>query len=231
MAQQLINNGESGLIVRTKINENFTDVYSLIDSIPAGPEGPQGPQGPQGAPGSGGGPSLRLLLASGAYFTNQISGGALGTQSQAANSLRICPFQVNYGVTIDQVGVSVSTAVAASFVRVVVYDADEFGRPTTLLAQSGDIDASTAGTKLVSLSFTFVAGKRYWVGTHANGTCTLRAVSTASTLVLAVDTSATPSQRYNLLRTVTFGSADNWPAYANTQLSNTTPALVLMRVA
>ena len=27
MAQQIINDGESGLVVRTKLNENFTDTY------------------------------------------------------------------------------------------------------------------------------------------------------------------------------------------------------------
>lgn len=33
MAQQTINNGESGLVVRTKLNENFTEVYGAIDLL------------------------------------------------------------------------------------------------------------------------------------------------------------------------------------------------------
>lgn len=33
MAQQIINNGDSGLSARTKINDNFTEVYSSVASV------------------------------------------------------------------------------------------------------------------------------------------------------------------------------------------------------
>lgn len=209
---------------------------------PTGATGPEGPQGPQGVPGATGpqgpagtsGPNQSgegLALLAGGFLANTIAGGALGTQAQATNSLRIQPFQLNYGAIIDQVGVSVSTLLAGGLVRVVIYDADELGRPTTLLAQSPDIDAATTGTKMVSLNFTFVAGKRYWIGTHANSAFTLRSASVASMPVLGFDTAASPAPRYTLIRTVTFGSADNWPAFALSQLNANVPALVLMRVA
>lgn len=33
MPQQIINNGESGLVVRTKLNDNFTELYTGKDSV------------------------------------------------------------------------------------------------------------------------------------------------------------------------------------------------------
>lgn len=36
MAQQTVDNGDSGLVARTKINENFTETYSKQDALVSG---------------------------------------------------------------------------------------------------------------------------------------------------------------------------------------------------
>lgn len=36
MAQQTVDNGDSGLVARTKINENFTETYAKQDALVSG---------------------------------------------------------------------------------------------------------------------------------------------------------------------------------------------------
>jgi len=53
MSLSQINNGDSGLVARTKINDSFLVINDIVDLAtgptgPAGPTGPQGPIGPQG---------------------------------------------------------------------------------------------------------------------------------------------------------------------------------------
>lgn len=168
----------------------------------------------------------------GAFVGNGRSARIFGTVQGVANTVRINPVSFDQEMVINQALVSVSTGVAASNVRVVVFDADANGRPTTKLFESGNISTATSNTTpSVAAAFTFTARKRYWVGVHNSATATLRALAISAVPVISLSNAATPVMNTVLARTVTFGSLGNWPTYSNTQLSNSAVALVLFRIA
>jgi hypothetical protein len=173
-----------------------------------------------------------LKPLSGAFVGNGMSARVFGTVLGVANTVRISPVSFDQEMVIDQALVSVSTGVAASNVRVVVFDADANGRPTTKLFESGNISTATSNTTpSVSAGFTFTARKLYWVGVHNSSNATLRALAVSAVPVISLSNAATPIMNTVLATAATFGSLGNWPTYANTQLSNAAAALVLFRVA
>jgi hypothetical protein len=189
------------------------------------------------APPAGGG-SVTILgyqqmaPAVGEFIGNGMNATALGTQAQVANRTVIAPYISAYALTIDQVGISCSTLLAASSVKVVIYDADANGRPTTILRESATISTAATGTFFVAItSFTFTAGKKYWIGVRSSGTQTLRTLGVGATGAVTYTNAATPLIESALILTETYANAAaNW-TYAAAQHSNALVPLVLMRVA
>ena len=187
----------------------------------------------QGQPFDGATPFTPL---SGAFITSSISAAALATQACIANQIMICPFVVAYDMTIDQIGVSVSTLVAASEQRMVIYESDPTtGRPTNLIAVSAATSGAAAATVFATLAptVTLLRNKAYWIGVWSSSTQTLRTPGSTG-VPFGWTNAATPVPSRSLVATVTYNSTaspGNWPTYANSQISTRTPALVLMRVA
>ncbi len=224
---------------------------------PAGPQGETGPQGPQGEPGPQGetGPAgadgatgpqgepganaapTRLghapfAPAAGLFLSNNANATALGTQAQVANRTVIAPFVPAYGVTIDQLGVSVSTFLASANCKCVIYDSDSNGRPTTILRETANIDAGTNGTKLSAITtLALTAGHTYWIGVRSSGTQTVRTLAVGALPALDYTNAATPAARQVLIKTETFANAAADWTYASSQHSTALMPLVLMRVA
>ena len=228
---------------------------------PAGPQGDAGPTGPTGATGPAGpgvaaggsagqilakasgvdyatgwadvfrGLALPMRPASGVYIGPATSGAALGTTAQAANRNTIAPFSPAFDITIDQVAISVSTAVAASLAKVVIYASDADGRPSTVLAESAGISCATAATVTASLSLTFTAGRIYWIGVRVSANQTLRSLPAAAFPVLSYTNAASPVIQTVLTKTETYANAAATWTYTVGQHSNLTVPLVLMRVA
>ena len=208
----------------------------------AGPQGPQGiqgatgPQGIQGPAGENAAPNFdgytQMVPAAGAFVANSANATALGTQAQVANRTVIAPFVPAYDMTVDQLGVSVSTLLAANNAKVVIYAADNNGRPTTILRETANIDAATTGTRFASITpLAMAAGATYWIGVRASGTFTLRTLAVGSLPALSYTNAATPVAQQVLIKTETFANAaGNW-TYASSQHSNALMPLVLMRVA
>lgn len=196
-----------------------------------GTDGVDGSDGLNGADGLSMGQSL-IAPAAGAFLANATNASALSAVAQVADRVTIAPFVPRHAMTIDQLGCSISTLLAASSVKLVLYDSDAQGRPTTILRETATIDSATTGTKFASIaSFTFAAGKVYWLGLRASATQSVRTVSSAATPVLAATNAATPVLQTTLTKTETYANAAaNW-TYANSQLSNLSPPLILMRVA
>jgi hypothetical protein len=172
-----------------------------------------------------------LPLATGILGNAAIN--TLATVAGVANVLAVSLYVAPIAYTLDQVGISVSTAVASARVRVVIYEADSDGRPTNLMFVSTPFDASTTGTKFNAASFTFVAGKRYYVGVWHSANATVRAV-TAFGSPFGWSTAATPLAFRSLIFTSAFSEVADppaWPAFANTQFSSNAPPFVMFRVA
>lgn len=174
-----------------------------------------------------------VKLPAGLFTSAHTSGAALGTVLQVANRNTIAPFRPQYDMTIDQVGVSTSTGVAATTAKVVIYAADPAtGLPTTLIAESADISCATSGTTvMVALSVTFEAGKTYWIGARSSGAQTLRSITSGGLPMLSLSNAGTPVVRGSLLKLETYANPAAAWGYLDSHMSNTTVPLVLMRMA
>lgn len=220
---------------------------------PAGPNGTNGTNGTNGATGSTGAPgadgadgtdgangadglSMGQTLfapAAGVFLSNGPLANTLSTAAQVADRVTIAPFVVRHAITIDQLGCSISTIVAGATVKLVIYDSDAQGRPTTILRETAAIDAnSTAATRFAAIAaLTLQPGKIYWLGLRSSSTATIRTVNAAAAFVLSSTNAATPVQQTSLTKTETYATAAaNW-TYAAAQHSNLGPPLILMRVA
>jgi hypothetical protein len=87
---------------------------------------------------------------------------ATTTTTQSANTLRCFPFIPMKTFTIVSYSIEVTTAVAASNMRVLFYDSLN-GLPNAKLHESANIDSSTIGVKTVTQAYTFNAGTTYWL--------------------------------------------------------------------
>lgn len=179
----------------------------------------------------GGPATFPMRPAAGVYVANGINGSALGTVAQAANRVTISPFIPSFDMTIDQVAISVSTALAASNAKVVIYNSNADNQPSTVLTESADISCAVAGTITSTLAVAFVAGRLYWIGVRSSGTQTLRSLTAAALPVLSYTNAATPVIQGVLTKTETYASAAATWSYASSQHSNLTMPIVLMRVA
>jgi hypothetical protein len=82
-------------------------------------------------------------------------------------------FTARADVAIRGMALLVTTAVAASVAKFVVYDCDSNGRPNARMLETADVDCSTIGAKTASASLTLRSGLTYWLGVRANGTAAL----------------------------------------------------------
>jgi len=163
-------------------------------------------------------------------YIGNILTGSLTTSTFAANRMEIAPFLAGYNFSINQAGISISTAAAGS-ACIVIFAADENGRPTTLLAQSENIDTGSTGTKFASISQSFTAGTLYYIGVWTSAAPTFRCAQPYSCYAMTWSTASTPVRRAVLRRTETWGgTASNW-TYDVSQHAEASVTLVLMQVS
>ena len=91
----------------------------------------------------------------------------------AANGLRCWPFIPMKSFSIVSYSIEVTTAVAASNMRVLFYD-DLNGLPNAKLYESANIDSSTLGVKTVTQAYTFNAGTIYWLCVQTSAAVQIR---------------------------------------------------------
>jgi hypothetical protein len=170
----------------------------------------------------------------GQYYDNAFQGTASSTLAGAANRIDMAPFYTSQRLRIDQLGVSVSTAVASSLVRCFIYASGESGWPDELLYE-GDSDLSGAATGYVShsLDFTFDAGRQYWLGVRHSSTATLRSINVGSAVNLGVASNNAANYFTILRRTLAFATAlpANWNFVTADRVANVTPYSIRMRAA
>lgn len=100
-----------------------------------------------------------------------------GTTSFSANTLSFFPFIPASTFTIDQILLPVVTNAASGQASIAIYS-DLNSRPNSRLYLSSIIDCSTTGNKILTTSFTFTAGTKYWFSlTQNNATITFRGMS------------------------------------------------------
>lgn len=172
-------------------------------------------------------------VVTGQYYDNSFQGTASSTLAGAANRLDLAPYYTSVPLSIDQIGVAVSTAVAAATGKVVIYSADADGWPDVLLYESGDLDFSTTGYKSAALTFTFDSGVQYWVGVHHSSTATIRSINVSSAVNLGLTSSSAANYATILRRTVAYANSapSPWNFVNRDRVANTTPPSIRFRAA
>jgi len=103
------------------------------------------------------------IPASGGYINPlMVTYQATAATTYAVNALRCFIFMPMKTFTIVSYSINVTTAVAASNMRVLFYD-DLNGTPNAKLHESANVDTSTTGVKTVTQAYTFNAGTTYWL--------------------------------------------------------------------
>jgi hypothetical protein len=144
----------------------------------------------------------------GQYYDNSFHAAASGVIAGAANRAEMSPFFVSESVTIDQIGVSVSTAVAGSLLKCFIYGSNSQGWPDQLLYEGSD-DLSGAAVAYVghTLDFSFNTGIQYWLGVRYSANTSVRGVGLSSLGNLGLSTASGTTYDTKVLRNITFANA------------------------
>ena len=133
----------------------------------------------------GGGSAVRSLLHPiskvGSYSRSYSSAGQLATQGLTLNRVYYVPLLLWNDITIDRLGVSVSTAGSAGAVlRLGIYNSDTEGVPSTLVVDAGTVASTSVAAVEATLSQALSAGL-YWVAVVAQvATCSTHADGSVS---------------------------------------------------
>lgn len=169
----------------------------------------------------------------GQYYDNSFQGTASSTLIGAANRIELAPYYTSVDLPIDRIGCGVSTGVAASTFKIVIYSSGIDGWPNTLLYESGDLSGAAAAFVEATLAFTFNKGTQYWVGVRHSSTCTLRTINVSSAVNLGLTSNNAANYATVLRRTLAFATAATSPwAFTNAdRVANITPPSIRFRAA
>jgi hypothetical protein len=138
--------------------------------------------------------------------TGGAGGAATGAFAGAANQFDLYPFSPRADVTLDRLGINCTVAVASALAKIAVYASDANGRPDQRLTETGDLDCSTTGAKLATVSRTLRRGTVYWIGVRHSATATLSSWAALATPDINGGTIVTTARKV-LRRTLTYATA------------------------
>jgi len=175
----------------------------------------------------------KMFEPSGAYIDQSTTANAPTTQFPFAGRIYLCAFFVTDTLTIDRIGVSITTTNASARSRVGIYTSDDQGLPTTRVYSSADLDASATGYVFESLSFTFKSNSLYWLAFHCSSPPTVRFIPVNGQRSLGLGTNANgTAYMTGIFRddTYTNGLPATW-GYLNSELGAVIMPSIRMRVA
>jgi hypothetical protein len=131
-----------------------------------------------GASWRGVGDGYGFMVKSGVYVYSQ-AWSSVTTLATILNRLSGNPVWLPGGITLDRIGIEVTTAGASgSVVRLGVYEDDGSGTPSNLIADAGRVDATTTGVKELTVSISIPRSGWYWlVAVPQTAAPTVRAIS------------------------------------------------------
>lgn len=254
MAQQTINNGESGLVVRGKINDNFTEVYAGVatsqpldadlTAIAALSTTAYGRAlltlANQAALQSAVGTiNSRPNKVAGRWYntvSTQLAAGAAVT----ANVIRLIPFYLSQAVTVSDLGARISTLAAAGNFQLAIYAMDSNSLPTgNALAVTGNIStasATTVSADITGADVSLTAGWYYAAVCADNGTVIFQTVantfSHAGNLIGSTTiANVAPGNNLVLGFAQTFGTWPDLTGQTFTESASAVSAALLIKVA
>jgi hypothetical protein len=121
----------------------------------------------------------------------------------SANVIALSPFIPANSLTISNLQLNVTSAVAAN-IRILVYS-DLNGVPSSRLIESTNLDASTTGVKTFTTSYTFTAGTVYWIGAFASASIQVSVLDAAQ--MTPISTNAFTTAYSSVFASATFPTA------------------------
>jgi hypothetical protein len=144
-----------------------------------------------------------------------LNGASLTTVSGTVNRLYVAPYIPASTTTCSSLYINISSAVAASLAKIVIYS-DNNGVPGTKIYESSSLDCASTGIKTAITTQTFTAGTIYWIGVHSSSTQTYSAAPLGSLIPLSMITGTTTATL--CFTTSPFGTAPSsfgTPIYGN----------------
>jgi hypothetical protein len=121
------------------------------------------------------------------YLGGHPASPALTTAAPTANVLRAVPIWTGNKITLDRIGINVTTLTAGNQ-RLGIYNDNANGYPGTLVADLGTVDTGTTGVKEITISQILNANTLYWLALVGNAAPTIRAIAgTAMFPILGLD--------------------------------------------
>lgn len=147
-----------------------------------------------------------LRPPAGGFVPTTLCGAAPGTVAGAADRFDLFPWSPRADLSIDQLAINCTTAVASATAKIVVYSSDANGRPGTLLTETAALDLGTTGVKTAAWAATLRESETYWFGVRHSATATISAWAAQATPDLPV-AAVTTSAAKILRRTLAYATA------------------------
>lgn len=172
-------------------------------------------------------------VISGVYYDNAYLGAGSATLAASSGLLAVVPFMTPVDMTIDRFSIVVTTLASGGTADLHIYDCLDNGWPGTKLLSTAALSTTTTGIKEATVSFTFEAGKTYWLGIRASAAVSIRGVPLTSAKqfgIIATDGAGT-TYATALVQNSNMASAapSTWGTVVQSQLSAVVPPSFRMR--
>jgi hypothetical protein len=140
-----------------------------------------------------------------AWYTSPRAGTALAGTALVANRMYAMPFITPKAITIDQIGVYVST-LSTTTARLGIYNDNGNCYPGTLLLDAGTVDVTATGAKKLAINQALGANKLYWLVIVCAATPAIYCIPVAAVInVLGTSNALGTAQNAGLYVSQTYG--------------------------
>jgi hypothetical protein len=140
-----------------------------------------------------------------AWFTSPKAGTALSGSALTANRIYAMPFICPKAITLDRIGVYVST-LSTTTARLGIYADDGNCYPGNLLLDAGTIDVTSTGAKKITISQALAANTLYWLVIVCAATPAIYCIPVAGVInILGHPAALGTAQHYGLYATLAYG--------------------------
>lgn len=164
-------------------------------------------------------------VISGVYYDNSCFGAASATLAASAGLIAAVPYMSPVDMAIDRMAIVVTVLASAGTADMHIYESLENGWPGNKLYSSASVLTTSIGKKEVTLSFTFEAGKTYWLAIRASVAVSIRGIALAGCKSFGMITADGSGSAYatGLVQTSIMGSGaapSPWGPVSFSQLSS-----------
>lgn len=172
-------------------------------------------------------------VLSGAYYDNSFGGLTAGNTAWSTGIVAVVPYMTPVAMTIDRFGIVVSTLATAGTVDLQVYESLANGWPGARLLATTTLSTTSVGLKEATVSFTFEAGKNYWLGMRASVAVTVKGIqmACAKQFGMASTDGSTSNYATGLVQNSSMAGAapSTWGAVTVSQLNSFPPPSFRLR--